>query len=90
MEKMLVSAISLYRSSSYRQKILSSLKGRTLTPSEIAKQVNIRLNHVSMVLSGLKEHGLVVCLNEESKRGRLYELTELGKKVVSRENGKSN
>ncbi len=90
MEKMLVSAISLYRSSSYRQKILSSLNGRTLTPSEIAKQVNIRLNHVSMVLSGLKEHGLVTCLNEESKRGRLYELTELGKKVVNRENGNSN
>ena len=90
MEKNLVSAISLYRASTYRQKVLKCLQGKTLTPSEIAKQVNLRLNHVSMVLSGLKENGLVTCLNEESKRGRLYELTDLGKKVVSRESGSSN
>ena len=58
-----------------------------MTPSEISKSVNIRLNHVSMMLTNLKEADLVVCLNEESKRGRLYELTELGKKVVAHENG---
>lgn len=86
MEKSLVAAVSLYRSSKYRQKILSCLRGKTMTPSEIAKGVDIRLNHISMTLSGLKTAGLVTCLNEGDKRGRLYELTELGKKVVSHEN----
>ncbi len=86
----MVSGVSLVRSSLYRQKILSSLKGKTMTPSEIAKSVGFRLNHVSMVLKNLKKTGLVVCLNEENKRGRLYELTELGKKVVSHEQGNSN
>jgi len=89
MEKGLVGAVSLYRSSKYRQKVLLAMLGKTMTPSEIAKAVNIRLNHVSMVLSVLKEGGLVVCLNEGSKRGRLYELTELGRRVVSHENGSS-
>jgi predicted transcriptional regulator len=89
MDKDLVSALSLYRSSKYRQKILLCLQGKTMMPSEIAKSVNLRLNHVSMTLKGLKEGGLVLCLNEEKKRGRLYELTELGKKVVAHEKGSS-
>lgn len=61
-----------------------------MMPSEIAKSVAIRLNHVSMFLADLKENGLVTCLNEESKRGRLYELTDLGKRVVEHEARNSN
>lgn len=90
MEKGIIAAVSLYRSSKYRQKVLTCLAGKTMTPSELAKQVGIRLNHVSMVLTGLKGAGLVTCLNEHNKRGRLYELTEMGRKVVSHENGNSN
>lgn len=89
MDKDIISAVSLYRSSEYRQKVLSCLNGGTMTPSEISNAVNLRLNHVSMVLTGLREAGLVKCLNEQSKRGRLYELTALGRKVVAHENGNS-
>lgn len=90
MDKALVSAVSVYRSSKYRQKILLCLRGKTMTPSEIAKLAAIRLNHVSMFLADLKKRGLATCLNEESKRGRLYELTSLGKKVVDHETGNSD
>ena len=86
----MIAPVALYRSSKYRQKVLSCLKGKTMTPSEISEQVGIRLNLVSMVLTKLKENGLATCLNEQNKRGRLYELTELGEKVVSHENGNSN
>ena len=53
-------------------------------PSEIATITNIRLNHVSMFLKNLKENNLVECLNEDSKKGRLYQLTRLGKDVISK------
>ena len=38
-------------------------------------------NHISKVLSELKEVGAVECLNEEAK-GKLYGLTDLGDEIV--------
>ena len=48
-------------------------------PSDLAKELNIRTNHVSRVLKDLKEENIVICVNEEEKRGRLYKLTDKGK-----------
>ena len=80
----MINAISLIKSSEYRQKVLKAIGVEILTPSEIAKKVDLRLNHVSMVLTDLKDKKLVKCLNEETKKGRLYELTELGKNAISK------
>jgi predicted transcriptional regulator len=82
MEKGMVNAISLLKSSGYRLKIVRAIGSDTLTPSEIAEKINIRLNHVSAFLKELKENNLVKCLNEDSRKGRLYELTELGKHAI--------
>ena len=84
MEKGMVNAISLLKSSGYRHKIMDSIGSDTLTPSEIATKTKIRVNHVSMFLKELKENKLVKCLNEESRKGRLYELTELGKDAITK------
>ena len=48
----------------------------------IANKSDIRTNHISNVLTQLKNHGLVVCLNEEARKGRLYKLTERGDFVL--------
>lgn len=80
----MINAISLIKSSEYRQKVLKAIGNEVLTPSEIAKKVDLRLNHVSMVLTDLKDKKLVKCLNEETKKGRLYELTELGKNAIAK------
>ena len=69
--------------SSYRDRALNVLaKDDLLTPTVIAKKCDVRPNHISKTLSELKNKGLVVCINEECKRGRLYQLTDLGKEVV--------
>ncbi|MBI2653111.1 MarR family transcriptional regulator [Candidatus Woesearchaeota archaeon] len=88
MQKGMVTAVSLLKSSEYRFKIIQAIGSDTLTPSEIANKINIRLNHVSLFLRELKDKKLVKCLNEESRKGRLYELTELGKNAVSKLNQK--
>ena len=82
MDQKLIAAISLVKSSRHRRKILDTIHNNMVTPSEISKESSIRLNHVSMYLSELKEGGLVECLNESAKKGRLYQLTEFGKKVI--------
>jgi predicted transcriptional regulator len=84
MEKRMINAISLIKSSEYRQKVLKAIGDEVITPSEISKKVGLRLNHVSMVLTELKENNLVKCLNEETKKGRLYQLTELGKNAIAK------
>ena len=60
-----------------------SLKDGIKTPSEMSKLTEIRLNHISKSLKELKENGLVECLNEESRKGRLYKLTKLGVEVLN-------
>lgn len=83
----MIKGISIIKNSEYRKKILLSLAGvNYLTPSEVSERTKIRLNHVSNFLKDLKENKLIICLNDNEKRGRLYQITELGKKVA-KENG---
>jgi len=88
MDKPLIKGVSLLKNSNYRKRILGSLSDvKYLTPSEIAEKTKIRLNHVSNFLKDLKDNSLIVCLNDEEKRGRLYKITGLGERVI-KENGK--
>ncbi|KHO54459.1 MAG: hypothetical protein QT10_C0016G0003 [archaeon GW2011_AR19] len=85
----MIKGISLLKNSEYRKKILESLSNANyLTPSEISENTKIRLNHVSNFLKDLKDNKLIICLNEGEKRGRLYQITDLGKRVI-KENGKN-
>ena len=63
--------------SSYRVRSVKALKGEVKTPTDIARDADIKLNHISKVLSQLKDCGVAVCLNEEAYRGRKYKLTGL-------------
>ena len=70
------------KASSYRNRVMINLGNKTKTPSSIARDSQIKMNHVSMILKALKEKKLIVCLNEDSKKGRLYQMTDLGKQVA--------
>lgn len=61
---------------------MKTLKGNVKIPSAIARDSGIRTNHISKVLSELKTHELVECINPEVKKGRLYRLTDKGEKVT--------
>ena len=68
--------------SKYRTKVMKSLDGEVLIPSQIARNSGIRTNHISKVLGELKAHELVECINPEARKGRLYRLTEKGEDIV--------
>lgn len=71
------------KTSSYREKTVQSLKeGEIKIPSKIAEDVGIRTNHISKVLSELKDNGIAECINEEARKGRLYRLTSLGNEIA--------
>lgn len=68
--------------SSYRKKALMTLKDEDKTPTQIANDAGIRINHISNVLKQLKEYEVAECINEESKRNRIYRLTSAGQEIV--------
>jgi predicted transcriptional regulator len=69
-------------SSNYRKKILLVVSKTPLTPKVIALRTNLRASHVSNTLSELKSKGLVECLNETSKKGRLYRITAKAERIL--------
>ncbi|WP_296882222.1 transcriptional regulator [uncultured Methanobrevibacter sp.] len=70
--------------SSYRERAVIILhENEILTPKVLAEKCNIRPNHISKTLRELKEHEIVVCINESAKKGRLYLLTPLGEEVYN-------
>ena len=78
----ILTEISYVEISSYRKKVMKSLDGEVLIPTQIARNSEIRPNHISKVLSELKAHELVECINPEVRKGRLYRLTKKGDEIV--------
>ena len=74
--------ISYVEISKYRKKVMKALEDDVKIPSQIAKDSEIRQNHISKVLSELKAHELVECINPEVRKGRLYRLTPKGDELV--------
>jgi predicted transcriptional regulator len=75
--------ISFIKRSSQRKKVLFALEKAPSTPSEIAKQTNMYLTHASRTLRELCSKKLVKCLTPKERVGKYYEITKLGKKVLS-------
>ncbi|WP_295115489.1 transcriptional regulator [uncultured Methanobrevibacter sp.] len=74
--------MSYVKISQYRTKVMKSLDGDVKIPTVIAKDSEIRPNHISKVLAELKAHELVECINPEVRKGRLYRLTDKGDEIV--------
>lgn len=77
------SLVSFIIRSKYRTRILWHLSRGITTPSLLAENAQIRINHVSNLLREMQEKKLVKCINPEEKKGRIYELTELGHSLLN-------
>lgn len=73
--------IGFIKRSKNRQKAMELLDN-PLMPSELGKKMSISLTHASKIIRELTTNGLIRCLNEELKTGRMYQLTNLGKKIL--------
>ena len=86
----LLKLTSYVQISKYREKTLKSIGDEVKIPTNIAKDSGIRTNHLSKVLSALKNKEIVECINEEARKGRLYRLTDTGKEVLDTINEKED
>lgn len=70
------------KKSSYRVNVLKAIGDDIKIPTEIAEDSGVLRNHVSNVLRELKQKDLVECVNPNSRKGRLYRLTDEGCDVL--------
>ena len=68
--------------SAYRVKTLKTIGRKVKIPKEISQESGIVQNHISNVLRDLKEKNLVECVNPDSRKGRLYRLSEEGLEIL--------
>ena len=69
-------------SSTHRVSVIEGLNGDVITPTQISTKIGLESKFVSKALRELKEKGLVECINEEYRKGRLYRLTADGEGVI--------
>ena len=62
--------VSFIISSEYRKKVLEKLE-TPKTPSNLSKEININISHVSRALSELESKKMIECLTPESNKGKL-------------------
>ena len=74
-------SLSYVKRSKNRIAVVKSLGETIKIPSDIAKEMNLRINQISAILSDLKKEEICICLNESDKVGRLYQLTPKGHEV---------
>lgn len=74
--------VEFVKRSQYRQRVLKALEDDVLMPKQIAERSDIKVNHVSKVLSELKSKELIELINPEARKGRLYRLNDDGKIVL--------
>lgn len=83
-ENQIYEILGFVKVSPYRTNTLKSIKNELKIPSEIAKEINVSTSQVSAALSDLKKYDLVICVNEEVRKGRLYKCTDLGKEILEK------
>ncbi len=65
---------------SQRRKILKALN-KPMLPTELKGKAGMSLTNVSKTLKSFEVKGIVQCLTPHNKTGKIYGLTERGKKL---------
>lgn len=73
--------IGYIMASKYRTIVIEKLSIKNYMPSTLAKETKFQLSHISRALKELTGKKLTICLNEKSKKGKIYTLTEFGRKL---------
>lgn len=74
--------IGFIKISQSRYRTLQCLKEGNLMPTEISKKTRLTPAQVSVALHDLKKVKIVRCMNEKVRKGRIYQCTDLGLKII--------
>ena len=72
--------VGFIKRSANRRKALQLLE-KPMMPSELGREMKISLTHASKIVRELNKKGLIACLNSRLKVGRIYQVTNTGRKI---------
>jgi len=75
--------LGFIKASKHREDIVKILEEEILTPTEISNRLNLHTSQVSRYLSELVGKGVVQVLTPNLRKGKVYSLTEEGKKCLN-------
>lgn len=78
--------VGLITSSTYRKRVLEKVQKPNM-PSILSKELNLNKTHISRALKELLKKKLVECKNPKTTKGRIYEITNYGRKVLKEAEG---
>ena len=76
--------LEFVKNSQYRIKVIKTLEGNVKMPNEIATDAGIEKKIISNIIKQLREQDILVCINPEVRKGRLYRLTNLGNEIAKK------
>jgi predicted transcriptional regulator len=76
--------IGFIRSSKYRMQIMKLLESNAMTPTEISNELKTHFSQITKTLLELEKRDLVKCLTPSLRKGRLYGITDKGKKTMKK------
>jgi predicted transcriptional regulator len=77
-----VETYSWVKASEYRENLLLAIEDKPRTPKELSEMTDYYLSHVSNVLSDLDDRDLAECITPDRKKGRLWQVTDDGEKLI--------
>ena len=81
-EEKVLGLVGYVKVSKCRVKTLQSIGENFKIPTEIAREIDARTSQVSGALTKKKKKELIICVNEEAKKGRVYKCTDLGLMIL--------
>ena len=81
--------VSFLSRSKNRRIVLENL-AEPKTPTELASKLEIQRSTISRAILELIDKRLVKCLTPNEKMGRLYQITNLGKKILEQKQNVKN
>ena len=76
--------VGFVKASKIREQVLRQLSTKELTPKDIAKSIGAHFPQVSLALKELNSEGLIECLTNERKKGKIYGITSKGQDVLKK------
>ena len=73
--------VGFLKASRNRMMVFREIANSERTPSQLHNKLGLHFSQVSRVLKELVERDIIICLNQESRKGKLYGLTENGKEI---------
>ena len=74
--------VAYVMASEHRKNIVLFMDNELYSPKQIGEAINVRTNHISNLLSQLRKYDIVYNTTPRIRKGRLYSLTDNGRKVL--------